>query len=317
MEIRSVVKTRTEMLNRIIVPLDGSQLSHAALPLARGLAEQTGAGVTLVSVIEPPRDFFIAPQGASTTRLRPKDVDHLAEEEIRLERYLEGLKATFETTRVSVDVRLGDPAEEILEAAESIPGTGIVMASHGRSGIGRMFIGSVAHRVLQASHVPVFLIRASEDSRAEYGKQKVNHVAIPLDGSKLAEQALDRANDMFRNNVRYTLIRIVEPVAPGQAYASDTIANYEREAREVADEYLHEVSERLMSQGAAMSADVRVTQPASGIRQVADEFGADLIAMSTHGRSGMGRFIMGSIAERVLRDAHRPVMLVRGAEPTS
>ncbi len=302
------------MLNRIIVPLDGSQLSHSALPLARSLAEHTGAGITLLSVIDPPRDFYIAPQDASTTRLRPKDIEHLAGEEIRIQEYLDRMKTMFEDIRVSTDIRLGNAAEEIIDAAEATAGSAIVMASHGRTGLGRMFIGSVANRVVQATHVPVFISRASSDSRAEYGKLKINHVAVALDGSRLAEQALDKAYNIFRNNVRYTLIRVVEPVAPGQSYTSETIARYEREAREAAEDYLAEASETLIAQGATVSADVRVTQPASGITRTAGEFGADMIAMTTHGRSGMGRFLMGSVAERVLHDADRPVMIIHGTE---
>jgi nucleotide-binding universal stress UspA family protein len=304
------------MLHRIIVPLDGSPLSHAALPLARSLAEITGAGVTLLSVIDPPRDFYLAPQDSSATRLRPKDVEHLAEEERRLGNYLEGVKTTFDNTRVSIDVRLGDPADEILEAAESGSGTAIVMASHGRTGIGRMFLGSVANRVVQTTSVPVFVMRAASDSRDEYGKLKLNNIAIPLDGSKLAEQAMEQAYQVFRQNVRYTLMRIVEPIAPGQAYTSEAIANYEREARNIAEDYIREKVDELTSRGATANADVRVIQPALGITQIASEFGADLIAMSTHGRSGMGRFLMGSVAERVLRNADRPVMLMRGTEVT-
>jgi nucleotide-binding universal stress UspA family protein len=300
------------MLNRIIVPLDGSPLSHAALPVARSLAARTGAGVTLMSVIDPPRDFYIVPQGASTTRLRPRDVDHLAEEERRLTSYLEGVKTTFEGERVHVEVRLGDPAEEILDVAESMSNVIIVMASHGRSGIGRMFLGSVANRVVQATFVPVIITKATEDAKNEYGKKRLDNVAVALDGSKLAEQALERAYQVFQNDVSYTLIRIVEPVAPGQQYTSEAVADYERKAREIADDYIQEQVEALTSRGATVSADVRVTQPASGITRIADELGADLIAMTTHGRSGMGRFLMGSVAERVLRIAERPVMIVRG-----
>jgi nucleotide-binding universal stress UspA family protein len=302
------------MLHRIVLPLDGSQLSQAALPLTRTLAERTGAGVTLVSVIDPPRDFYIAPQDSSSTRLRPKDVEHLADEEIRLQNYLDQVATTFEGVRVSTDVRLGNAAEEIIEAAEAAPGSAIVMASHGRSGIGRLLLGSVTTRVVQATRLPVFVIRASEDSRAEYGKQKVDHVAIALDGSELAERALDQAYGIFGNNVRYTLIRIVEPITAGQSFSSEMVANYEREAREIADEYLSERAQMLTQKGASVSADVRVTQPAAGITQIAGEFGADVIAMSTHGRSGFGRFLMGSVAERVLHDADRPVMMVHGGK---
>lgn len=302
------------MLKRIVVPLDGSQVSHTALPLARSLAEQTGAAVTLVSVIDPPRDFYITPQDSSLTRLRPKDIDHLASEEKRLTTYLANVATSFEGDRVSTDVRLGQAASEILEAAEATPGSAIVMASHGRSGIGRALLGSVAARVVQGSQIPVFVSRASTDSRAEFGKHKVTNVAVALDGSRLAEQALDQAYGIFRNNVRYTLVRIVEPVAPGQSYTTEVVASYERDARESAEDYLRDAADTLTAQGATVSADVRVTQPASGITRIASEFGADLIAMTTHGRSGMGRFLLGSVAERVLHDSDRPVMIVRATD---
>jgi nucleotide-binding universal stress UspA family protein len=302
------------MLKRIVVPLDGSQLSHTALPLARSLAEQTGAGVTLLSVIDPPRDFYITPQDSSATRLRPKDIDHLAAEEKRLEEYLQNVASSFDGTRVSIDVRLGQAPDQILESAESVTGSAIVMASHGRSGFGRMLLGSVATRVVQGSRVPVFVNRASTDSRAEFGKQKITNVAVALDGSKLAEMALDRAYGIFRNNVRYTLMRIVEPVAPGQSYTSEVIANYERDARESAEDYLRDIADTLTTQGATVSADVRVTQPASGITRIASEFGADVIAITTHGRSGINRFLLGSVAERVLQDTDRPVMIIRAME---
>jgi nucleotide-binding universal stress UspA family protein len=302
------------MISHIIVPLDGSQVSHAALPLARALAERNGAGITLLSVIDPPRDFFLVSDDGSGNRLRAKDVDHLASEESRLQEYLERVKTSFDHSHVSIDVRLGQAPEEIIDAAQSRARSVIIMASHGRTGIGRAVLGSVTSRVVQASTVPVFVTRASSDTRSEYGKQKIDHVAIALDGSRLAEQALDRAYDIFRNNVRYTLIRIVEPVAPGQSYTSEAIASYERKAREIAEDYLRDTADGLSAKGANVNVDVRVTQPSNGIIRIADEFGADMIAMTTHGRSGMGRFFMGSVAERVLQQADKPVMIIRGSE---
>jgi nucleotide-binding universal stress UspA family protein len=303
------------MLKRIITPLDGSELSHAALPLTRWLAEATGAGVTLVSVMDPPRDFYIAPQGPSHTRLRPKDVDHLASEEKRLQEYLNNIKTSFDGIRVSTDIRLGEAAEEILNAAESSTGSAIVLASHGRSGLGRALLGSVAGRIVQTARQPVFVVRATEDSKSEFGKQRIGHVVVALDGSRMAEQALDRAYSIFGNDVRYTLVRCVEPIAPGQAYTSDAIADYERQARSHAEDYLLQKSEELIARGATVSADVRIMLPASGIMRVAEEVGGNLIVMSTHGRTGFGRFLMGSVAERVLHNAEQPLMIVRGSEP--
>ncbi len=302
------------MVRRIVVPLDGSQLSHAALPVARGLAERTGASVTLVSVIDPPRDFYITARDASSSRWKPADIERLASEEKRLQEYLDGVATTFENMRVATEVRLGQAAEEILEAAEASPQTIIIMASHGRTGLGRMLIGSVANRVIQASNMPVIVVKASEDSKAEYGKRSIARVMVPLDGSRFAEQALEKARSVFGNDVRYVLIRIVEPVAPGQAYTSEVIADYERQAHDAAEDYLEDVAGRLKAEGATVARDVRIIQPSLGITQFAEETSADLIAISTHGRSGMGRFLMGSVAERVLHNAERPVMMVKARE---
>lgn len=305
------------MISRIVVPLDGSQLSHAALPLARGLAEQTGAPVTLLSVMDPPRDFYVPPRDGEWTTYSASDINHLADEENRLQGYLNQIKSTFPDQTVHTSIRLGNAAEQILDEAESIRNSVVVMASHGRSGLGRSLLGSVASRVVRGGAVPVFVIRASEDSKAEYGSVPINKVAIPLDGSLIAEQALAAVHREFGSSVEYVLARVIEPVAPGQAYAPETIAEYDRMARENAERYLADVAERLKDDGARVAYQVRADTAANGIIAVATEVQADVIAMTTHGRTGIGRFLIGSVAERVLHQAEQPVMMVRAAEPES
>jgi nucleotide-binding universal stress UspA family protein len=133
------------MVNRIIVPLDGSSISHAALPPALGLAELTGASLTLLGAISPPNDMLLVPQDASRSRMTPRDIERLSGENERQEGYLHQIAATLlKGTSVTTAVRLGNPAEEILEIAEESTDPLIVMASHGRSGLGRVLLGSVA-----------------------------------------------------------------------------------------------------------------------------------------------------------------------------
>lgn len=303
------------MVSRIVVPLDGSQLSHAALPLARGLAEQTGASVTLLSVMDPPRDFYISPQGGDRTRYSASDIDHLADEGNRLQGYLNQMGASFQGLTVHTSIRLGNAAEQILEEAESSRNAVVIMASHGRSGIGRSLLGSVASRVVRGGTVPVFVIRASEDSKAEYGSVGINKVLIPLDGSLIAEQALASVHREFGASVEYALVRVIEPVAPGQAYAPETIAEYDRMARENAEQYLARIAGWLRDEGSTVTYQVRADTAANGIIAMGAEAQADLIAMTTHGRTGIGRFLIGSVAERVLHNSERPVMMIRAAEP--
>lgn len=303
------------MIRRIVVPLDGSQLSHAALPLARGLAKQTGASVTLLSVMDPPHDFVLVARDRSQSRLSAREIDRLADEEARLDGYLNQLAISFRDQSVHTTVRLGSAAEEILEEAESAPDSVIVIASHGRSGLGRSLLGSVAFRVVQGARTPVFVIHATHDSKDEYGAIETEKAVVALDGSRIAEQALASVHRTFGTSVAYILTRVIEPVAPGQAYAPETVAEYDRLARFEAEEYLARVAEPLGDEGATVTCQVRADKAASGIVDVAEESDADLIAMTTHGRTGIGRFLLGSVAERVVHQSTRPVMMVRAAEP--
>jgi nucleotide-binding universal stress UspA family protein len=137
---------------------------------------------------------------------------------------------------------------------------------------------------------------------------------VPLDGSLLAERALAAVHRVFGKAVRLHLVRIVEPVAPGHAYAPETVAEYEITAREGAEEYLRRTAGELTDQGVTVTWDVRAAAPAPGITDVAEELDVDLIAMTTHGRSGIGRFLLGSVVERVLHDARQPLMVIRAQE---
>jgi nucleotide-binding universal stress UspA family protein len=299
------------MKTHIIVPLDGSPLSHAALPLARGLAAQLSAQITLISVIKPPNDMFLVPQDAGSTRMTPRDVERMSGEHSELEDYVAGVKATFADAEVHSTVRIGSPAQEILELAESVDNPLIVMGSHGRSGIGQALLGSVATQVVHHASCPVIITRSPAGYPTEHGTKNVEKIMIPLDGSEFAEQSLHTVEHIFGASVRLYLVRIVEPLAPGVAYTPDTVMSYDRQAREASREYLNQVESMLNVKGYDVSSDVHGDTPVRGIINAADDVNADMIAISTHGRTGFLRFVMGSVAERVIREAKKPVMVVR------
>lgn len=302
------------MPKRLIVPLDGSPVSHAALPIARGLAEFTGAGVTLLGVIDPPSGFVKLPPEGVRAGVRPRDFARLTDEHQRLEDYLEKVATTFPDTPVEVAVHLGKPAEEILELAEAQPERMIVMASHGRGGLGRALLGSVTTRVVQGATMPVFVVRATRDSKDEYGQHRFDKVMVPLDGSTIAEQALATVKRIFGATSELHLVRFIEPVAPGQAYAAESVAEYERAMREEGEAYLAEVADRLRSEGYAATWEVGAGPPAFEITQRAAKLGVSLVAMTTHGRTGFGRFLLGSVVERVLQETTQPMMVVRATQ---
>lgn len=314
------------MAARILVPLDQSSVAESALPLARRLARQLDARVTLISVLNVPRSFgsyvrtqdepppqatesagvptSATPQspyggwnGWSWSEPSAEQINDVAERTSEAERYLAKIANTFESDHVETIVLYGQPADRLLGAAESRDGAIIVLASHGRSGVGRAVVGSVAARVVQAARNPVFMVRATKgaDGSGEYGP--INRILIPVDGSTFSEQAIPVVAQLFKSDdLQAHLLQVLE--AP--VYAS----------RPQADGYTAWLAEKVS--GADMPASWEVTEgdPANQINAVAKKVGVDLVAMSTHGRTGLNRFVLGSVAERVLHNAERPLLLI-------
>ncbi len=313
------------MTTRIIVPLDHSAVAESALPLARRLEQQLGARVTLISVLDVPSSFggyvrspearetpFDAvprqpsaamPQspygnwtGWSGSEPSAKQIEEVANETTEAEKYLQQIATTFESDHVETIVRLGRPAERILDAAESREDSIIVLASHGRSGIGRAVVGSVTARVVQAANRPVFVVRASEGSSGEGIYDEIRNILIPVDGSTLSEQAIPVVAGMFKGEgSRVHLLNVIE---------TPRFANSAQ-----AEGYTKWLAEQVTESGIAASWEVTKGWPADQINRVAATQDVELIAMSTHGRTGLNRFALGSVAERVLHDADRPLML--------
>ena len=296
------------MFSRIVVPLDHSDVSEAALPLATDLARRRGIPLALVHVLEMSPDFMAYVHGMS-------EVDALIELEESSQNYLNRLAGGIEGVEVSTIVLRGQPASRLVEYVDELPDSLIVMSSHGRTGFRRMVLGSVTARVIHASPAPVLVVRAGDDGAEVEIPESIRRVVVPLDGSEFAEHALHAVYELVtRKDIQIRLVRVPEIVAyPSTMYGAasyEGVEAYMSAMRTEAEAYLTQVTERLTERDGDVGWEVRDGAASIAILEAAREFDADLIAMASHGRAGFRRFLLGSVAEQVLREAHIPVLLV-------
>lgn len=284
-------------IGSVVVPLDGSELAEEALPYGNSIASRLGIELLLVQVITND-----APGGSAESARE----------------YLTQAAATLGDT-VRTSLRMGDVAEQIIEAADEATEALIVMTTRGRSGISRWLYGSIADRVVREAECPVLLVRSGM-KRAEDGS--IHKIVVPLDGSQHAEAALRPAVELAHAfDAQLDLVRVVdqtqwyslmspEPVA--SASAANAINEMMQQLSAEAQQYIVDVSDRLKQADDVAPAGVALEGiPADQILAYERDQNADLVVMSTHGRSGVNRVVFGSVAERVLRQGQTPVLMVR------
>jgi nucleotide-binding universal stress UspA family protein len=291
------------MTKTILVPLDGSPLSERAVPYAQVLARRLGARVLLVRAVLT---------GPSSTRHDAPPAE-LQEAQSELAR----TAMRFRDAGIEVDTVV--PNDEggwaVINTARDTAADLIVMSTHGRSGLTRSVYGSVADRVLRTAPAPVLLIPAAAafnwpaDSAAF-------RIVVPLDGSPLAEGALDRASALVEaGGGELILVRALLPPSIGAHTGHLTIPAGTFQTREAALEDLAPLTARLAEHGIRHTACIGEGIPADVIVGVARERHAHLIAMGTHGRGGLTRLALGSVADAVLRHTHVALLLVRPSVP--
>jgi nucleotide-binding universal stress UspA family protein len=272
------------MFNKIMVPLDGSSLAERALPYAERLAGATGATIHLVAVVEVLANAAWAPM---PVYLSAADLEAAIG---RATAYVETQQQRLKHAGVESEVvqLTGSPAATLLEYERSAGTDLTVMCSHGRSGLKRLVLGSVAGELIQLGDTPILLIPAEGNAEVH------DHALVPLDGSRRAEAALHVLNGLVPGVVREaTLLHVIHP--PEQLAEGE--------------EYLASVSLRI--QRPDLAVHTRVEQ-GNAIEQIIAAIGNDKLAvMTTHGRSALTRWALGSVAERVARGATAPVLLVR------
>lgn len=291
------------MFTRILVPLDGSPLAEQAIPRAVSLAKGARAHIQVLMVHEGWSDRRYIDTAAADIR--------------------EAASVPTKGTIVH-----GSPAEAIVARARETGADLIVMTSHGRTGISRLWLGSVADHVVRAATIPVLVLPADEDKDAAHEAHDMveafGRLLVPYDGSPLSADALPVAADLARiSGAAVTLLQIspvvpaivpVDPTLPTPVYP--VIPDEEATVRLATDvrHGLEEVAARLAKEsGLAVRAVVEVSQNTSDrIVEYAHIHRADVIVMSTHGR-GRSRWLLGSVADKVLRASRLPTVLRRPA----
>lgn len=289
------------MSRMILVPLDGSPFAEHALPAALAIARRTGAVLELVIVDRAPVPWI------SPELLVAFDQNHVGVDGML---YLEELHARMPA---DVPVRLtrlfGTPTPLLVRRVLKTEPALVIMSTHGRGGFSRVWLGSVADGVARQSPTPVLLVKPPLSVPNFAAPFRAARVLIPLDGTVASEEILDQALAVFGVvGVEYTLLRVISPLAaPNVHYPTVTST---RRAEMDPDALLHAEAERIRDLGAVVTEKLVVRDsPATAIVTVADEIEASVIAMTTHARRGVSRFVMGSVADKVLRTAPCPVML--------
>jgi nucleotide-binding universal stress UspA family protein len=212
----------------------------------------------------------------------------------------------------------GPVAESVLEFVIARGIDLVVMTTHGRGAFSRFWLGSVTDELARRLPVPMLLVRPGQAGEAPDKVPDLRHILIPLDGTAVAEQVLLPATEVGSlTQADYTLLRVVPPAtvigfdAAGVAMGGFTPPAEENLALEARD-YLDRVAARLRSQGHPVSTAIAIGQPpALAILAEAQDRGMDLVAMETHGRKGLTRLMLGSVADKVVRGSPLPVLVHR------
>ncbi len=295
------------MYKRILVPLDGSKLSEGVLPYARLFARTLKVPVELLRVIGPET---LAPL-SDIRNARYNDV--LAAERRTSSDYLKKVAGSFsDPSTVDGAVETGNPAEVIIDRAASDKDTLIAIATHGRSGLTRWLLGSVADKVLHAASNHLLLVRPTEETRS-IEAVSLKSVLVPLDGSELAESVLPYVVELSKKmDLELILLRVY---GLPTAYSADGYWIDDKVWQLIEDEakeYLEKKVKELKSGGLTRVSSVSVAGfAAEQIIEVAQKTPQTVVAMCTHGRTGMKRWVFGSVTERVVRHSGDPVLVIR------
>lgn len=289
------------MYRSILVPMDGSKLADRALGVAIPLAEQHGARLILVQVYEPLSLMTIPSEGAA--RDAELELTWRREQERALER---SVKRVRRQTSAAVEghFREGEVVAALAREARELSVDLVVMCTHGRGGFQRLFLGSVADGLMRQLAVPLLLVRGGRGGSVSEGE--FERIVIPVDGSHRAEAALPAVADLLGTRAAtVTLAHVVHPMV-----AAIAEQHGRKPGRAFEKEYLEPLASRVRSESMTVAqATVVDGNVARALLGIATERDADLIAMTTQGMSGFERFVVGSVADKLIRTAGQAVLI--------
>jgi nucleotide-binding universal stress UspA family protein len=320
----------SSMLRSILVPVDGSPFSEQSLEWASSIAGVAGAALDIVLVHAPyvSVDDFIDGSADSVDQISDNvavpvevisDDPHINKDYFRDEtKYLEDLQKRLtrdSAVRIRIRHPVGNVVKQLEEDVAKHKSDLVVMTTHGRGMVSRFWLGSAADELIRRLPVPILLIRPDDPSPGSIRHGAFRRILIPLDGSTLSESILEPALNLARlMKSEVTLLRVVSPSPTFGAGVGESVRKETplvQKAIAQTESYLEKLAQSLRSD--VVKVQIRsVVNPhaASAILQVASETEADLIALATHGRTGLPRIFLGSVADKVLRGASTPLLLV-------
>ncbi len=289
------------MYKRILVPLDGSEVAASVLPYIANLAKQLAASVTLFMVIAPSRT---APEMA---------YDAVREEaEALVQRRAQELQSSGVET--ATEVVTGEPAQEIIDYAKEEKFDLIAIGTRGHSGIRRGILGSVTDEVVRSSPIPVLVLSPGAVQTATSNEFKLSTVTVPLDGSDRAENALPYAQRLAEQlSLELRLLRVVSISSVALTAVDGGVVDttsMEEDLEAEASGYLSELADSLAAKGLQVAWAVHKGSPGLAIVDSLKSVTDTMVAICTHGRSGLRRLVIGSVADSVIRSAEVPVLVL-------
>jgi nucleotide-binding universal stress UspA family protein len=289
------------MFERLLVPLDGSDVAEMVLPYVNAIASAFGKEVVLVTAAE-------AGQLGKSPLF-----------ESYLQTTAKSLKVGVGKTELKITAKVlnGKTAEAIVKFSQEMNADLLIIASHGGSAGSPLQLGNVASRILASSSKPVLLITRKPDEQIAGGVH-IKRIMVPLDGSKMSSDALNTVAPMAQAlKAEVVLFQAVEPVryVPGfETMAPNIVLPSDDEIKKSAAKYLGEVAAPLKQNGISVSNVVISDAPAEAILDYSEKGNIDVIAMTTHGFSGIKRWVFGSTTEKVLQASNKPVLVIPSAK---
>jgi nucleotide-binding universal stress UspA family protein len=311
------------MFKKILVPLDGSVEAETVLPYVRDLASRFGSEVDILSV------------GLGSKRRRVNQllddyvhhaVEHLNGHNITCRAVLlysdstedeaayTEITARTQEVKAKANVMYGGPAGNILEYTRKHHESLVIMATHGHSGLKRWWLGSVFEKVVSQSIVPILGIHSKQTKEMDKDKAVTfKRILAPLDGSDTGEAALRDAEAVaLKTGASMVLLHVIpEPHLIEARMLGPEFTDIVKAMHDAGEKYLDKVNHRLTEKGIAVTVKIMTGDPAARIVDQAKHEKADLVAMSTHGRSGIARWVLGSVADKILHESKIPMWLVR------
>jgi nucleotide-binding universal stress UspA family protein len=294
-----------EMLNKILVPLDGSNLGELALNYAAELAKSMNSEVHLVSVCDRADKEF--------RNMYDVYLEKVSEE------FRSSLPGAITLPKVQTIVIDGQPDSKILDYAIENNINLIVMVSHGHSGIMPWATGSTASKIIQKSAIPILLIRASDNVDTKQVSGLFRKILVPLDGSTISEAVLPYVKEIAAyTNSEIILLRVLEQGQHVRTIGGlDHFAYTDQQVEEMRQEtvvYLNEMNQKLSKDGFTVQTVVKTGDVAQVIIETTIQENVSIVAMSSHGKSAAIKWVLGSVSNKILQAGKKPLLLVRPSE---